>query len=104
MIIAIRLAIASNDITDELVQWYETESLVIGADETEVVRRAAKALKISRGKQLDEIAANDEVTPRQISLPRTSREGRQQLAENPVYLNAGYLPTGCHLLPRRWAR
>ncbi|KAF5006096.1 hypothetical protein FDECE_7496, partial [Fusarium decemcellulare] len=41
---------------------YETEPLVIGADETEVVQRAAKALNIGQGKDLEEIAAEDEVT------------------------------------------
>ncbi|KAF4464312.1 hypothetical protein FALBO_8850, partial [Fusarium albosuccineum] len=37
------------------------ESLVIGAGETEVVRRAAKTLNIDRDNDLDDIAGNDEV-------------------------------------------
>ncbi|KAJ3543999.1 hypothetical protein NM208_g3279 [Fusarium decemcellulare] len=61
MAIAIRLAVAINATSREVAQWYETESLVIGADETEVVRQAAKALNIGRGKELDDIAADDEV-------------------------------------------
>ncbi|KAJ3541575.1 hypothetical protein NM208_g4544 [Fusarium decemcellulare] len=51
-----KLSIAADESYDD---WYETE----------VLRRAAKALNIGRGKQLDEIAANDEVT-HLVKLPR----------------------------------
>ncbi|KAJ3513776.1 hypothetical protein NM208_g15137 [Fusarium decemcellulare] len=62
MAIATRLAVAINAISYELARWYETESLVISANKTKVVRRAAQALNIGRGKDLNDIAADNKVT------------------------------------------